>query len=55
MGYGREREHLNSPSETDRDSLIEKVKVMIQDGNSQRYIASKLGIAVGTVNKYSKL
>lgn len=55
MDYGREREHLSSPSEVDRDTLIDKVKEMLEQGNSQRYIANELGIAVGTVNKYSKL
>ena len=39
----------------DRDALIMEVKDMISQGRTQRWIANELGIAVGTVNKYSKL
>ena len=39
----------------DRDVLIMNVKEMISQGRTQRWIANELGIAVGTVNKYSKL
>lgn len=53
--YGRESDHLQSPSETDRDTIIMKVKELLKEGNTQRFTANELGIAVGTVNKYSKL
>lgn len=39
----------------DRDVFIINVKEMIRQGKTQRWIANELGIAVGTVNKYSKL
>ena len=39
----------------DRDVLIIDVKELIRQGKTQRWIANELGIAVGTVNKYSKL
>lgn len=39
----------------DRDVFIMNVKEMIRQGKTQRWIANELGIAVGTVNKYSKL
>lgn len=38
-----------------RDVLIIDVKELIRQGKTQRWIANELGIAVGTVNKYSKL
>ena len=53
--YGTEMEHLKAQSETDRDSVIAKVKDLLSEGKTQRYVANELGIAVGTVNKYSKL
>jgi hypothetical protein len=52
LGFGKEREHLKALSESDRTDLIEKVKNVYAMGESQRKIASRLGIALGTVNNY---
>ncbi len=54
MGFSTEEEHLKKLTQQDRDSNILMVKEMIEQGKSQRAIAKELGIAVGTVNKYSK-
>lgn len=53
--FSNEREHLRTPNEIDRDTLIVKVKEMIQTGKPQRVIANELGISIGSVNNYSKL
>ncbi len=53
--YGAETEHLKVQSDNDRDSVVTQVKDLLSEGKTQRYIANELGIAVGTVNKYSKL
>lgn len=54
LNYGTECEHLREISQKDRNELVSKVKELSQQGKSQRDIASELGIAVGTVNKYLK-
>jgi hypothetical protein len=55
IGFGAEREHLKVFSETDRASLVEKVKELSQLGKSQRVISSELNISLGAVNKYLKI
>ena len=54
-GLGNEQEHLESYSLKDKKRVITKVKELIQEGMSQRKIAKKLGISVGSVNKYARL
>lgn len=54
LDFGSEREHLKEKSEKDRNELIQRAKELSQKGNSQREIASSLGISVGAVNKYLK-
>lgn len=51
-GYGSEREHLHDLTDGDRENLKVRAKELSADGRSQREIASELGLAVGTVNKY---
>ena len=50
-----ESEHLTTMSTSDRSKLVDRVKVLSSQGKSQRVIASELGIAVGSVNKYLKI
>ncbi|MDD4190540.1 MAG: AAA family ATPase [Mangrovibacterium sp.] len=52
--FGNEREHLKQVSENDRESLIQKVKELSQQGKSQRFISSETGLSLGAVNKYLK-
>jgi RecA-family ATPase len=54
LNYGTEREHLKQPSESDRESQVERVKELHQQGKSQRQIASELGISAMTVNRHLK-
>lgn len=54
-GFGSERQHLKEFSEVDRESLIERAKQLSALGESQRKIASELGISLGAVNKYLKM
>jgi len=49
-----ESEHLAIMSTSDRSQLVDRVKILTSQGKSQREIASELGIALGTVNKYLK-
>jgi RecA-family ATPase len=55
LDYSTEQEHLRRLTEQDRESNIEKVKELIQQGKPQRQISAELGISLGAVNKYSKL
>lgn len=55
LNFGSEREHLKPLSENDKTDLIEKVKNLSALGESQRKIASQLGISLGAVNKYLKM
>ena len=55
LDFGQERNHLKELTEKDRESNIQKVKELIQQGLSQRKISTELGISLGAVNKYSKL
>ncbi len=52
--FGIEREHLKQYNEKDRESIIERVKELNQQGKSQRQISTELGISLGAVNKYLK-
>lgn len=54
IGYSSEREHLKAFSENDKSELIERVKNLSAQGNSQRHIAKELSISLGAVNKYLK-
>lgn len=54
LNNGAEREHLKQASDKDRQSLIEQVKQLANEGKSQRQIAAELSLALGTVNKYLK-
>ncbi|APG61352.1 LuxR family transcriptional regulator [Christiangramia salexigens] len=53
--FTSEGEHLKQITDDDRDKLIEEVKALNQNGMSQREIAAKLGISLGSVNKYCRL
>lgn len=55
LGFAAERDHLKIQTETDRESVIEKVKELAAQSFSQRQISSQLGISLGAVNKYLKL
>ena len=55
MAFGTEREHLKEVTAKDRETNIEKVKELSQQGKSQRQISAELGISLGAVNKYLKL
>jgi hypothetical protein len=50
--FGREKDHLRSFSEEERNDLISKAKVMASESMSQRDIAKKLNISLTTVNRY---
>lgn len=50
----KEWEHLRQPSADDREVLIQEVKKLSQQGMSQRDIAQKMCISVGSVNNYLK-
>ncbi len=53
MGYGNEYEHLKTSEEKDRESMIDKVKHMIDvEGMNQREVAEALGISKGSVYNY---
>lgn len=54
LGYAKERDYLKTPTENDRETLIEKVKELSAQGRSQREISAQLGISLGAVNKYLK-
>lgn len=54
LSFGREREHLNTPTEASKDELLQKVQTLAKQGFTQRDIARDTGLAVGTVNKYLK-
>lgn len=54
-GFGNEIEHLKRHSETDRTELINRVKELSNKGYTQREIANKEGIGLGTVNNYLKM
>ena len=55
VSFDTEREHLKQYSEKDRISLIEQVKELSQEGNTQRKISKELNISLGAVNKYLKI
>ena len=54
VGYGQEWQHLKPPSEDDRAARSAEVKKLSQQGMTQRAIADKLGIGLGTVNNLLK-
>lgn len=54
LAFSSEQEHLKQQTETDKESIIEKVKELSQQGKSQRAIASEVKISLGAVNKYLK-
>lgn len=47
-----EHEHLKQPTKADREAVVEQVKELCSKGLSQREIAKKLQISVGSVNNY---
>lgn len=56
-GFDTEREHLKwnySRTDEERATLAERVKTFSAAGNTQRTIASELGISIATVNRYLK-
>lgn len=55
VNFDNERKHLRTFNDEERDELIEKVKMMGDDGYTQRDIAEKLKISLGAVNKYLHL
>lgn len=55
VGLGNELEHLKQHTEKDKKNIIYQVKELSQQGKSQRFISSEIGISLGTVNKYLKL
>lgn len=54
VGYGRESEHLRQVTDSDRNTMVERVKELSAKGESQRAIAKELGISVGSVSNYLK-
>jgi RecA-family ATPase len=54
ISFGTESEHLKELSEKDRESNVQRVKELSQQGHSQRQIAREVGISLGAVNKYLK-
>jgi RecA-family ATPase len=52
IAFGAEQEHLKHYSKEDKENTIEQAKALSSEGYSQREIQNKLGIALGTVNKY---
>ncbi len=55
LNFGNEREHLKALSESDKSDLIQQVKNLSAQHESQRTIAKQLGISLGAVNKYLKI
>ena len=55
ISLGNEREHLKQYTEKDKNNIILQVKELSQQGKSQRFISSEVGISLGAVNKYLKL
>ncbi len=55
IGYGSEYEFIKEATKNDRETIIEQVKELSQQGKSQRTISTELGISLGAVNKYLKL
>lgn len=55
LSFSTEQEHLRRLTEQDRESNIERVKELLEEGKKQRQISAELGISLGTVNKYSKM
>jgi hypothetical protein len=52
--FGTEREHLNQPSDKDKESLNDKVNELKQQGRSLREIGAELGISHMKVNRILK-
>jgi hypothetical protein len=52
LSFGNESEHLKQLSDKDKTELIEKVKDLSAQHQTQREIAKELGISLGAVNKY---
>jgi predicted transcriptional regulator len=55
VDFGTENQHLKQLSESEKESTVDKVKELSNQGKSQRVIASELGISLGAVNKYLRL
>ena len=53
-GYGSEWEHLQRPSENDRDEMINRAKELKAQGMSNRAIAKELEMSEGWVRKWLK-
>lgn len=54
VGHATEAEHLKQQTELAIQERVKKVKELSEKGQSQRQIASQLGISVGSVNNYLK-
>jgi len=54
IDFGNESEHLKQLTDGDRSNMVEQVKALSEQGLSQRQIADRLSIGLGTVNKYLK-
>ena len=54
LNYGSEQVHLKPHTAKDKSKIIETAKELSNNGLSQRKIAEKLGVSVGTINKYLK-
>lgn len=54
IDFGTERQHLKQLTEKDKDSIVQQVKELSQQGKSQRQISTELSISLGAVNKYLK-
>ncbi len=52
--YGKEKDHLRDFTEDERGDLIEQAKQLRDGGLSQREIADRLKVSVGTINNYLK-
>ncbi len=52
LNFGSEREHLKALSDSDKSELIQQVRNLSAQHESQRTIAKNLGISLGAVNKY---
>ncbi|MBT6120775.1 AAA family ATPase [bacterium] len=54
IDHDSEINHLKPPSRKNKSEMIEKANQLRAQGSNQREIAEKLGVALGTANKYLK-
>jgi Winged helix-turn-helix DNA-binding len=55
VGYTPESAHLHKPSIRDKELLAGGITELSAQGLSQRQIAARLNVALGTVNRYMKM